>query len=77
MPRTRSSDVTSRRIGEEVRRSRAELGITQAELAKRLDVSPPYVAAIEAGQTNLTVGSLAAIADALGRGLDVLFPQVS
>jgi transcriptional regulator with XRE-family HTH domain len=76
MPRTHMSDATSARVGREVRRARTELGISQAELARRMGVKAPYVASLEAGTRNLTLGQLANIADALGRGLDVTFPEV-
>lgn len=76
MPRTHMSDATSARVGREVRRARTELGITQAELARRMGVKAPYVAGLEAGTRNLTLGQLANIADALGRGLDISFPAV-
>jgi hypothetical protein len=36
----------------------------------------PYVASLEAGTRNLTLGQFANIADALGRGLDLAFPEV-
>lgn len=76
MPRTHSSDATSARVGLEVRRARADLGITQAELARRMGVKPPYVTSLEAGTRNITLGQLANLADALGRGLDISFPEV-
>lgn len=76
MPRTHMSDATSARVGREVRRTRTELGLSQAELARRMGVKAPYVASLEAGTRNLTLGQLANIADALGRGLDITFPQV-
>ena len=77
MPRTNASSVTSALVGEEIRRVRRELGWTQKQLAARLDAAPAYVSAIEAGKENLTLGSLARIADALGRGLDLTFPRVT
>lgn len=76
MPRTHSSDATSVRVGLEVRRARADLGITQAELARRMGVKPPYITNLEAGTRNITLGQLANLADALGRGLDISFPEV-
>lgn len=39
-------------------------------------VKAPYIASLEAGRRNLTLGQLANIADALGRGLDITFPEV-
>jgi transcriptional regulator with XRE-family HTH domain len=76
MPRTHMSDATSARLGLEVRRARTEEGLSQAELARRMGVKPPYVAGVEAGKRNVTLGQLANIADALQRGLDITFPTV-
>jgi transcriptional regulator with XRE-family HTH domain len=42
-----------------------------------MGVKPPYIAGLEAGTRNLTLGQLANIADALGRGLDISFPVVA
>lgn len=39
-----------------------------------MGVRPPYITSIEAGARNITLGQLANIADALGRGLDISFP---
>jgi transcriptional regulator with XRE-family HTH domain len=77
MPRTHVSDATAARLGAEVRRARQEQNLTQAELARRMGVKPPYIAGLEAGTRNLTIGQLANIADALGRGLDIKFPTVA
>lgn len=74
MPRTTVSALASKVVGEEIRRSRLALGLSQAALARRLDVSPPYLAKVEAGRANLTVGQMAAIAEALGAGLEIRFP---
>ena len=71
------SDATSARVGLEVRRARLEDGLTQAELARRMGVKAPYVAGVESGTRNLTLGQLANIADALERGLDITFPPVA
>ena len=75
MPRTHTSDATSARLGIEIRRARVEQGLTQAEFARRMGVKPPYVASLEAGKRNVTLGQLANIADALDRGLDITFPR--
>ena len=66
MPRTAASEVSQRLVGEAVRRARITAGLTQAQLADRLSVSPAYVTNIEAGRTNLTIGQLGNIASALG-----------
>jgi transcriptional regulator with XRE-family HTH domain len=70
-------DVTSARVGLEVRRARLEEGLSQAELARRMGVKPPYVAGLEAGTRNVTLGQLANVADALHRGLNITFPPVA
>jgi transcriptional regulator with XRE-family HTH domain len=71
MPRTAVSDVTAKAVGEEIRRARRELALTQRELAGRLRASQSYVANVEAGRENLTIGKLAQIADALGTALQI------
>jgi transcriptional regulator with XRE-family HTH domain len=68
MPKTHRSDATSVRVGLEGRRARVEQGLSHAELARRMGVKPPYVAGIESGTRNLTLGQLANIAYALERG---------
>lgn len=54
-----------------------EEGLSQAEVARRMGVKPPYVAGVESGTRNLTLGQLANFADALQRGLDISFPSVA
>ncbi len=73
MPRTSYSEVYSKWVGGRLRGARLAVGLTQAELARRLDVKPSYVAAVEAGRENLTIGRLGAIASALGVTFDVTF----
>jgi len=53
------------------------LGLKQYELAERMDVSPSYIAAIESGSRNLTVGQIAAIANAMRVGLSISFQTPS
>lgn len=71
MPRTTTSATHNRFVGVTLRRRREAVGLTQAELAERLDVSAAYVQRVEAGGANLTVGQLARFADALGALLRV------
>ena len=61
-------------MGQRIRAAREELGLTQLQLADRMEVSQPVIAALEGGRGNPTVGQLAAVADALRVGLDVDFP---
>jgi len=74
VPRTRRSAVHAQLVGQRIRAAREELGLTQLQLADRMEVSQPVIAALEAGRGNPTVGQLAAVADALRVGLDVDFP---
>jgi transcriptional regulator with XRE-family HTH domain len=71
MPRTSYSAVYSKWLGDRIRGARLAVGLTQNELARRLEVSGPYIAAVEAGRENLTIGQLAAIAEALKVVLDI------
>ncbi len=71
MPRTTRSDPTARLVGQAIRDARHQAHLTQAQLAQRLDTTTPYITNVEAGRTNLTVGQLASIADALDAVLEV------
>jgi transcriptional regulator with XRE-family HTH domain len=77
MPRTAASDITARIVGQEVRRARTAAGLTQAEVAARLDTSPPYITNVEAGRVNLTLGQLTRVAAAIGADLQVSLPLVT
>ena len=71
MPKTKTSDVAVKMVGQAIRRVRRDLDITQAELGQRLGVNPSYITNVEAGRVNLTVGQLAAFAEALNAALTV------
>ncbi|WP_053226064.1 helix-turn-helix domain-containing protein [Solirubrobacter soli] len=73
MPRTTTSPVDAEAVGRRIRATREALGLSQAALADRLDVSPAYLNKLEAGRGNPTIGSLARIATALGCRLAIDF----
>ena len=75
MPRTAVSEMNAKVVGRELKDSRQALGLTQAEVAKRLGVSASYISAVEAGRRNLTLGQLANIANAMRLGIDVSFTR--
>ena len=77
MPRTAASHITARIVGQEVRRARKAAGLTQAEVATRLDTSPTYVTNLEAGRLNLTLGQLTRVASAIGADVQVTLPLVT
>ena len=54
-----------RDVGRRVAELRLARGLTQEALAERLDVAARWVQAVEGGQENLTLGTLATFANAL------------
>jgi transcriptional regulator with XRE-family HTH domain len=76
MPRTATSTVAAKVVGQSIRTARQGAGLTQAEVAARMAVNPSYVANLEAGRVNATLGQLAHVAEALGAGFDVAFPKL-
>jgi len=60
-----AADVVLRRVGHRIAELRALRGWTQEEFAERIGVSPQYVQAVEGGRENLTLRTLAALAEAL------------
>jgi transcriptional regulator with XRE-family HTH domain len=53
--------------------------MSQVELGQRMGVSASYIAAVEAGRSNPTVGQLAAFANGLGVAISIEFvsPEVA
>lgn len=76
LPHTNRSTIYAKRVGASIRAARQSIGLTQAEVAGRMGVSAPYVVAVETGRANPTVGQLAAFAEAMQLGLEVVFPAV-
>jgi transcriptional regulator with XRE-family HTH domain len=54
-------------FGRAVRARRAELGITQSELAERAGIDTSYVGGVERGDHNPTLGMVERIAKGLGK----------
>lgn len=55
----------SRKLGENIRRIRTSKGISQGEIARRLEVDKGFVSNIENGKTNPTLATIAKLAKAL------------
>jgi transcriptional regulator with XRE-family HTH domain len=68
--------IVQRNVGERVRALRAARGLTQRELAGRVQISRPSIANVEAGRQNVGLRQLCALADALGVGVGELVAEV-
>lgn len=73
MPKTAASAITAKRVGSALRAARADVGLSQRSLGERIGSSGAYIANVEAGRENLTLGQLTNLATALGAGLDISF----
>jgi transcriptional regulator with XRE-family HTH domain len=58
-------NVLAQRLGALLQRRRRQLGLTQAELAERANLSLKYLGEVERGEANVTVDALGRIAVAL------------
>lgn len=54
-------------VGQNVRRFRQKLGLSQEALAERSDFHWTYISGVERGKYNLSLDSIVRIAKALGR----------
>lgn len=62
-----------RLLGENIRKQRELLSITQEELAERAGKDAAYIGRVERGTVNVTIDNLQQIARGLEVGLDFLF----
>ncbi len=62
-----------RRLGSEIRKRRIALGLSQEQLAERVDCHRNYVGNVERGEQNVTVDMVARFARALGAEIASLF----
>ncbi len=61
------------RVAEQVRMLRLERKMSQQALASAADLDRAYLSSIENGKSNLTLGALLRLANALDADLDLLF----
>lgn len=59
-------------IGQRIRARRKALGLSQEQLAERINISLTHMSHIETGNTKLSLPVLVALADALRTGVDAL-----
>lgn len=63
-------------FGENVRRRRQELGLTQTDLGRRIGAPHSQVSDIERGQNCATIATVAKLAEALATSIPDLFQDV-
>ena len=64
-----------RNVSSKIRKSRRVLNLSQAELSKKLDISPSYLNLIESGKRPITVPLLIKLGNILGISLKDLTPE--
>jgi transcriptional regulator with XRE-family HTH domain len=69
----RKNDTTLRKFGQAVREGRAQLGISQEELAARAGLDRTYVGGVERGERNVSLLNITRIANALEVPVKKLF----
>ena len=62
-------------LGENVRRCRNAVGLSQEQLALRIGLGQGYISQIESGQHNPTLETIAELASALGTSVENLFRE--
>jgi len=60
------------KLGKNLKRLRTEKGFTQADIAKAIGVTCPYLSNIENGKVNPTLSTLTKLANAVGIKVDEL-----
>ena len=63
-------------IGDNIKKARISAGLTQKELAKKMDVSPQMISLYEKGRRAPKVETIQRIADAIGCNVQQLFPAI-
>ena len=58
--------LTTRDLGEAIRRRRRDLAWSQAELAERAGVGRPWISEVEGGKRTAEIGRVIAVMEALG-----------
>lgn len=68
-------DKFCKKIGQQIREARKEIGLTQAMLAKKIGVKQQMISRIESGRENASLITLEKIADKLGLAITLSKPQ--
>lgn len=76
MPKAASVSALGVRIGQNIRTARAQVGLTQGQLAEALDIENVTMSRIETGSQVPSVSRLQQVADVLGTTLSILVAEV-
>jgi len=68
-------DKFCKKIGQQIRDARKEMGLTQSMLAKKISVKQQMISHIESGRENMSLVTLKKIADKLGLAIILSKPQ--
>lgn len=68
-------DDIRRKLGQRIRELRKSAGITQEELGEKSSLSYKFIGELERGQVNVSIDSIARIAEALGVKIGDLFSK--
>jgi transcriptional regulator with XRE-family HTH domain len=71
-----AEQALAKRFGELVRHLRTEQGYSQEEFAFRVGLHQTYVSSVKRGERNVTIGTAAKIAEALGTTLSEMFAEL-
>ena len=62
-------------VGENIRKCRQNLGLSQEELATKAKLHRTYIGGVERGERNITIESLNRITDALNINIEEVFHE--
>ena len=63
---------TAKKLGDNIKRLRAEKGMSQGDLCRALELDRAYISNVESGNKNPTLSTITNIAKALGVSVDEL-----
>lgn len=64
--------INYRKLGESIKSKRKSIGLTQEQLAEKIDLSPTHISNIETGKAKLSLPALVLICDVLKCSTDEL-----
>jgi len=70
-----TTDGIRKKLGERIRELRKSAGITQEELGEKAELNYKFIGELERGQVNVSLDSIARIADAIGVKIGDIFSK--